>query len=537
MSDRLQFEFHPDADQISAFVEHALPAHERERVLDHLAVCPECRAVVAFSLPTVEEPGKSMPTPARKPWWAQWMVAWPAVAALAATMLLVMYFHKSANTPNASEPPQTASVNPPSPPISQVQSAMPSAAPAPRGPGAQLAGNSRAVSATGAAVAANQRNEMVVSSQSVAALPMAGRNITPSVAMAVPSPVASPASAGQQPATGAGAAGSLGAGVVGSNPNAPSADAEAGRQQPVSVAAAAIASAPSASSAAAMASPASTTETVVVTNAAPMPTVSADLSNVAIAETEVGGALLKHALPSHQPVLSMATQANRIVAIDTRNAVFLSKDGGKHWTAVPVQWPGRAVKADLVVYSAGNAARYQRDKAASLAALPAGNAMSVGDSGGALAAQGQSLKEQPGSSLSGTVTDPSGAVIPKTSVSVTEAAAQTVRTVKTDGSGRYHVDGLAPGTYKVEAQAPGFKGQVLAAVTITAAQPAVQNISLEVGAASQTVTVEAASSEIAEPAKKVAKPAAASPTLPVFEITTDRGEHWTSTNGATWTLN
>ena len=53
MNVRAQFEYHPDADQIGAFVEQALPEHEREQMLDHLAVCAECRAIVALSLPEV----------------------------------------------------------------------------------------------------------------------------------------------------------------------------------------------------------------------------------------------------------------------------------------------------------------------------------------------------------------------------------------------------------------------------------------------------------------------------------------------------
>jgi len=528
MSERLQFEIHPDADQISAFVEHALPAHERERMLSHLAVCPECRAVVAFSLPNIEEPAKSMPTPARKPWWAQWRFAWPAAAALAAIVFLLLYFYKGANAPIASESSETARANPPRPPISPLQPAAPSAAPAVQGPRAGSSGN-------GAAVAADEKHQMVVSSRSVAMLPMAGRNIASSAAQPA---AAAPASADQRAVTGAGVARGLGTGVGSGIAKAPSAVADAGLQQPVSASPAteAIASARPAESASAIAPAASSAVTVEVTNAALMPTASSDAANIAIDGNEVGGALLKHALPSHQPVLSMATQANRMVAIDTRNAVFLSKDGGKHWKAVPVRWPSRAVKANLVVYPVANPARSLRDKAASLTAMPAGNGMSAGDSSGALGAQTQSLKEAPDSSLSGTVTDPSGAVIPGTSVSVTEAATGMVRAAKTDDRGRYHVDGLAPGTYRVEAQAPGFNRQVLAAVSVSVSHPAVQDISLTVGAVSQAVMVQAGSSEISELAKKE-KSGAARSASPVFEITTDRGEHWTSADGVNWTHN
>jgi hypothetical protein len=63
MSENLQFEFHPDGDQISAFVEHALPGHEREQMLEHLAVCAECRAIVALSLPELEAPAQPQRLP------------------------------------------------------------------------------------------------------------------------------------------------------------------------------------------------------------------------------------------------------------------------------------------------------------------------------------------------------------------------------------------------------------------------------------------------------------------------------------------
>ena len=53
MNERAQFEYHPDADQIGAFLEQALPDHEREQMLGHLAVCTECRTVVALSAPEI----------------------------------------------------------------------------------------------------------------------------------------------------------------------------------------------------------------------------------------------------------------------------------------------------------------------------------------------------------------------------------------------------------------------------------------------------------------------------------------------------
>jgi hypothetical protein len=45
---------HPDTDVLAAFAEQALSIAEREGVIQHLALCPDCREVVALSLPPSE---------------------------------------------------------------------------------------------------------------------------------------------------------------------------------------------------------------------------------------------------------------------------------------------------------------------------------------------------------------------------------------------------------------------------------------------------------------------------------------------------
>ena len=55
MSELFQAGQHPDADQLNAFVEHTLPAHEQQQTLAHLALCPHCRQIVALSLPPGDE--------------------------------------------------------------------------------------------------------------------------------------------------------------------------------------------------------------------------------------------------------------------------------------------------------------------------------------------------------------------------------------------------------------------------------------------------------------------------------------------------
>ena len=87
MSELIQSGQHPDADQLSAFVEQALPAYEREQTLAHLADCADCRAIVALSLPPLDEEPALQPEPARRPWLSGWNLAWPA-AGLAALILV-----------------------------------------------------------------------------------------------------------------------------------------------------------------------------------------------------------------------------------------------------------------------------------------------------------------------------------------------------------------------------------------------------------------------------------------------------------------
>ena len=123
MSDLLQSGQHPDADQLSAFIEHALPAHEQEETLAHLAICPHCRSIVALSLPPAEELPQPHPEPSRRPWFSGWNLVWPAGVALAALVLAEIYVRNGLVVEKHVTPVQTAQSAPPvaakqlSPPI------------------------------------------------------------------------------------------------------------------------------------------------------------------------------------------------------------------------------------------------------------------------------------------------------------------------------------------------------------------------------------------------------------------------------------
>src|SRR5580693_4924805 len=90
MSELLQSGQHPDADQLSAFVEHTLPAHEQQQTLAHLANCPACRQIVALSLPPADETPVLQPA-VRRRWFPRWHLAWAGIPAFAALILVILF--------------------------------------------------------------------------------------------------------------------------------------------------------------------------------------------------------------------------------------------------------------------------------------------------------------------------------------------------------------------------------------------------------------------------------------------------------------
>jgi len=83
-----------------------------------------------------------------------------------------------------------------------------------------------------------------------------------------------------------------------------------------------------------------------------------------------------------------------------------------------------------------------------------------------------------GATLSGTITDSSGAVVPHATISVKHVATGRSAETQTDSAGRFTVPNLVPGEYQVSAAAAGF-GTNVAMVTITSA--AVQTLNLTLG--------------------------------------------------------
>jgi len=92
----------------------------------------------------------------------------------------------------------------------------------------------------------------------------------------------------------------------------------------------------------------------------------------------------------------------------------------------------------------------------------------------------------------GTVTDPSKAAIPQATVAATNIATTLVRTAKTNADGDFVVALLPPGAYSLSVAAPGFRTQTLTGISVDVATTATVNVRLQLGEATQQVTVEAA---------------------------------------------
>jgi hypothetical protein len=450
MSELFQSGQHPDADQLSAFIEHALPAHEQEETLAHLAICPHCRSIVALSMHPADPLPQPYPEPARRRWLSGWMMVWPAGAALAALVLAGIYIRNSLIVQSRVPTAQTAQSRPPEPPKQ-----LP--------PTFKLQAPESAVAVLDAAPVPKTTS------------PAADR------LMSVPG------GGGNRRHTNQNRLSSFGTST--------------GKSGAAAAQSAAVISDAAASQALQMESP-TAAGILAVDQAQPVPG--------------------RHGLPSGLRALSTVANARQVVAIDTDNTLFLSNDAGAHWNVITPPWQGRAVRVELVPTSYSVVTRN-----GAVAAAPAGI---VGGVFGRMV-------DGPKAALSGEITDPAGASIPSASVAVTNSLTQVVHRTTTDPAGRYAVDQLDPGTYTLEAEAPGFTPREVSGLSLNPAQQSRKDLTLAVGALAQTVEVQGqAQPALAAPKvkEKIAATRAAAPLVPRFEITTDAGEHWISTDGRSW---
>ncbi len=83
--------------------------------------------------------------------------------------------------------------------------------------------------------------------------------------------------------------------------------------------------------------------------------------------------------------------------------------------------------------------------------------------------------------LVGSVTDPSGALVPGATVEVTNTATNVKNTTRTDADGHYQIENLPAGTYDIRVQHAGFNEATLRNVAIRLNVTSTQNVQLAIG--------------------------------------------------------
>ncbi len=359
MNPMIQPDFHPDADALNAFAEQALPVADRARILAHMASCARCREVV-YLAQAASEPGFApavLPAaPHRERFWgalAKWRVALIPATALAATGAVVLWVQLRP----VPAPTQMARMSEPQPgPLSsatakmvQQKSAPPPAAIAPR--------QSVAVPLRPSAASNTHLEPPAQPERQKAMLPAAGAtDPNPSAFTASSASPAAAAPVGRERALGGVHLDAHSASMARYAPRpepptppsalslTPSAISPQQQQpQPVvlSPTHAGIAST-------AAESPAPPPPNIVAMSqassvAAPPP------ARLELAPQPLNGFAAMHLakrvkLPSGLTTVSSAALLNRLLAVDSAGAVFLSQDAGKHWETVNAQWSGRAIQ-------------------------------------------------------------------------------------------------------------------------------------------------------------------------------------------------
>jgi hypothetical protein len=105
--------------------------------------------------------------------------------------------------------------------------------------------------------------------------------------------------------------------------------------------------------------------------------------------------------------------------------------------------------------------------------------------------------------INGVVTDSTGAVIPRATVTIVELGTGEKHTAQTNGDGLYDFTGLVNGRYDLTAQMNGFASLKKTNIILNIAQTLREDVSLKAGAEGQTITVEAAALQVQSESNEV----------------------------------
>ncbi len=352
MSELFHHGQHPDADQLSAFAEHALPDHERFETLAHLAECSDCRQIVFLAERTREtEAPISHALPGRIDWLRNWRYLWPVAAAVTCGLLVFPLLHRRrpVDAPRGSAISlESGSPIPPSPaqlpqPIVPMDS-----------PSAKVSAKTK--------IASSSRPASPITHASAGIGSVNGNLPTPSPAndpsvFGLNSATVDQQSTVSLSANSRAVGGGLGASVSQGGPSlAQKNDVLAARQAQPSASQSQNQLFPQRATAPRGSNDSvhgeiqqSESQTFSVASAAPpvVQTEGAVLSASSFSGNAVQAKSTKVRLPSNQPVASIITNGVETVAVDSGGDLFVSKDAGLRWQRISHQWIGKAVKVAL----------------------------------------------------------------------------------------------------------------------------------------------------------------------------------------------
>ncbi len=98
------------------------------------------------------------------------------------------------------------------------------------------------------------------------------------------------------------------------------------------------------------------------------------------------------------------------------------------------------------------------------------------------------VEAQASAGITGTVTDPSGAVVTNAQVTATNVSTSAASHTVSSSAGTYSFKGLTPGKYTVTVEASGFKKAVQSDVTVEVSTTATIDFTVSTGAATETVS-------------------------------------------------
>jgi Carboxypeptidase regulatory-like domain len=98
--------------------------------------------------------------------------------------------------------------------------------------------------------------------------------------------------------------------------------------------------------------------------------------------------------------------------------------------------------------------------------------------------------------VSGTVTDPSGAVVPQAQITLRGNATGINRVVSSDKDGNYTIPSIQPGDYSLEASASGFSRYVIKSILLEVDQKSTVNVQLAVAATGEIIQVQSSAPEV-----------------------------------------